>query len=101
MSVMAPVAEPPELKKYNGLQRAAALMLAHGIRHAGEADRIRCTAICPGFVATDMADNVDDAVKAELTRPEDIARVVRLALELPASASVAEIPVSWRVESMF
>lgn len=83
------------------MSKAAALMLAHGIRHAGEADRIRCTAICPGFVATDMAANVDDAVKAELTRPEDIARVVRLALELPASASVAEIPVSWRVESMF
>lgn len=30
MSLMAPIAEPPELKKYNGQQRAAALMLALG-----------------------------------------------------------------------
>ncbi|WOK37774.1 flagellar motor switch protein FliG [Sphingomonas sp. C3-2] len=35
MSVMTPVAEPPELKKYSGLQRAAALMLALGHEHGG------------------------------------------------------------------
>jgi len=33
MSVMAPIAEPPELKKYTGPQRAAALMLALGRDH--------------------------------------------------------------------
>jgi flagellar motor switch protein FliG len=33
MSLMAPVAEPPELKRYNGSQRAAALMLALGKDH--------------------------------------------------------------------
>lgn len=33
MTVMAPVAEPPELKRYNGAQRAAALMLALGKDH--------------------------------------------------------------------
>lgn len=83
------------------MSKAAALMLAHGIRHAGDVDHIRCTAICPGFVATDMASYVGDDIKAQLTRPEEIARIARLALELPASASVAEIPVSWQVESMF
>lgn len=35
MSVMTPVGEPPELKKYSGLQRAAALMLALGHEHGG------------------------------------------------------------------
>ncbi|MGY6272003.1 SDR family NAD(P)-dependent oxidoreductase [Achromobacter denitrificans] len=83
------------------MSKAAALMLAHGIRHAGEPDRIRCTAICPGFVATDMADGVDESIKSQLTRPEDVARIARLALELPATASVAEIPVSWRIETAF
>ena len=87
----------PEAGLYS-MSKAAALMLAHGIRHAGDTDRIRCTAICPGFVATDMASDVDDDIKEQLTRPEDVARIARLALELPASASVAEIPVSWRVE---
>lgn len=33
MSVMAPIGEPPELKKYSGPQRAAALMLALGRDH--------------------------------------------------------------------
>lgn len=83
------------------MSKAAALMLAHGIRHAGDATRIRCTAICPGFVATDMAAGVEDVIKAQLTRPEEVARIARLVLELPATASVAEIPVSWRVESGF
>jgi len=83
------------------MSKAAALMLAHGIRHAGESARIRCTAICPGFVATDMADGVDESIKSQLTQPADVARVARMALELPATASVAEIPVSWRVETAF
>jgi NAD(P)-dependent dehydrogenase (short-subunit alcohol dehydrogenase family) len=83
------------------MSKAAALMLAHGIRHAGDPDRIRCTAICPGFVATDMADGVDESIKSQLTQPQEVARIARLALELPATASVAEIPVSWRVETAF
>lgn len=33
MSLMAPVGEPPELKKYSGMQRAAAMMLALGKDH--------------------------------------------------------------------
>lgn len=83
------------------MSKAAALMLAHGIRHAGAEQRIRCTAICPGFVATDMAAGVEDDVKSQLTRPEEVARIAKLVLELPPTASVAEIPVSWRVETGF
>lgn len=83
------------------MSKAAALMLAHGIRHVGDADNIRCTAICPGFVATEMASYVDHDIQRQLTKAEDIARIVRLALELPATASVAEIPVNWRVEGIF
>lgn len=83
------------------MSKAAALMLAHGIRHAGDRDGIRCTAICPGFVATDMASGVDEHLKDKLTQPSEIATVVRTALELPATASVAEIPISWCVESEY
>lgn len=35
MSVMTPVGEPPELKKFSGMERAAALMLALGREHGG------------------------------------------------------------------
>ena len=83
------------------LSKAAVLSLAHGIRHCGAESRVRCTALCPGFVATDMAAGVPGDQQALLTRPRDIARIARLALELPATASVAEIPVSWTVESQY
>lgn len=33
MNMMATVGEPPEMKKFSGLQRAAALMLALGKEH--------------------------------------------------------------------
>ena len=33
MSVMAPIGEPPELKRYSGLERASMLMLALGKEH--------------------------------------------------------------------
>lgn len=36
MSVMTPIGEPPELKKFSGMQRAAALMLALGREHGAK-----------------------------------------------------------------
>jgi len=83
------------------LSKAAVLALAHGIRHCGADSRIRSTALCPGFVATDMAAAVPAKLQSQLTRPEDIARIARLVLELPATASVAEIPISWTVEAQY
>lgn len=83
------------------LSKAAALSLAHGIRHCGAEHRVRCTALCPGFVATDMASGMPAAQWALLTRPNDVARIARTVLELPASASIAEIPISWQVEPQF
>lgn len=83
------------------LSKAAVLALAHGIRHCGAASRVRCTALCPGFVATDMAAGLPPEQLEQATRPEDIARIARTVLELPASASVAEIPISWTVEPQY
>ena len=83
------------------LSKAAVLSLAHGIRHCGAEARVRCTALCPGFVATDMAASLPPEQVQQATQPEDIARISRTVLELPASASVAEIPVSWTVEPQY
>lgn len=83
------------------LSKAAALSLAHGIRHCGAPSRVRCTALCPGFVATDMAAHLSPEQQRDATQPEDVARLARTVLELPASASVAEIPVSWTVEPQY
>ncbi len=75
----------------------AALGLTHAIRQAGWEQGVRATAICPGFVATDMAAAAP-ARPDELTQPEDIARIVAFALDLPNTASVAEIPINWALE---
>ncbi|MCQ9618150.1 SDR family NAD(P)-dependent oxidoreductase [Paenalcaligenes niemegkensis] len=90
----------PQSSLYS-LSKAAVLNLTHGIRHCGEADGIRATAICPGFVATDMAAKCDEEIMDQLTRPEDVAVIVRTVLELPNTASVAEVPINWRVESEY
>lgn len=83
------------------MSKFAVLALAHGIRHCGQDSRVRATAICPGFVATDMASGLPVDMLPTVTQPEDIARIVRMALELPFTASVAEIPVSYTVEPQY
>lgn len=83
------------------LSKAAVLSLAHGIRHCGAESRVRCTALCPGFVATDMAAGLPAEQLPQLTQPQDVARIARMVLELPATASVAEIPISWQVEPQY
>ncbi|PZP91463.1 MAG: short-chain dehydrogenase [Variovorax paradoxus] len=83
------------------LSKAAVLSLAHGIRHCGAEARVRCTALCPGFVATDMVAGLPLEQQQQATRPEDIAHIARTVLELPASASVAEVPISWTVEPQY
>jgi NADP-dependent 3-hydroxy acid dehydrogenase YdfG len=76
------------------VSKFAALALAHAIRHAGWDKGVRSTAICPGFVATDMARSVTAAPPEAMTQPEDLARIVALVLKLPNTASIAEIPVN-------
>jgi NAD(P)-dependent dehydrogenase (short-subunit alcohol dehydrogenase family) len=83
------------------VSKFAALGLAHAIRHAGWDDGIRCTAICPGFVATDMAAAVTAQPLSTMIQPADLARIVALTLELPNTASVAEIPVNCALEEAY
>lgn len=83
------------------LSKFAAVGLAHALRQCGAESGVRSTAICPSFVATDMAAAITATPAAELTQPDDIARIVHLVLELPSSASIAEIPVHWTVEDCF
>ncbi len=83
------------------VSKFAALALTHGLRHAGFEAGIRATAICPGFVATDMAAGLTNIDMSRATQPEEIARIVSLVLDLPNTASIAEIPVNWTLEDSF
>ncbi|CAM5763014.1 short-chain dehydrogenase [Labrys miyagiensis] len=78
----------------------AALAMTHAIRHAGWDDGIRATAICPGFVATDMAFALSARAPEEMTQPADVARLVATVLDLPNTASVTEIPINSVLEEM-
>jgi NAD(P)-dependent dehydrogenase (short-subunit alcohol dehydrogenase family) len=58
------------------------MALHHSIRRLG----IRATALCPGFVATDMTAKVDTFPGESMSRPEDLAELVATVLSLPNSA---------------
>jgi NADP-dependent 3-hydroxy acid dehydrogenase YdfG len=83
------------------VSKFAAVALAHGIRHAGFDLGIRATAICPGFVATDMARGVSGRADEAMTSPHDLARIIALLLDLPNEASVAEFAINCQLEESF
>lgn len=79
------------------MSKFAAQAFVHGLRHCTAETRVRATAICPGFVATDMATaaQVDGA---SVTQPEEVARVVQMLVTLPPSAGIATVPINWQIE---
>ncbi|WP_111494246.1 SDR family NAD(P)-dependent oxidoreductase [Marinobacter bohaiensis] len=80
------------------MSKFAAQAFVHGLRQCSADTRVRATAICPGPVATDMA--IEGGLDGDhITRPDEVAQVVRLVLELPPSAAIAEVPIHWQVES--
>lgn len=78
----------------------AAVALAHAIRREGWDHGIRATAICPGFVDTDMTAHVTRHPREQMSRPEDLAALIETVLRLPAHAVVAELLVNCRLEPM-
>lgn len=83
------------------MSKFAVVALGHALRQCGRESGVRSTLVCPSFVATDMGLAGSDRNPAELTRPEDIARIVHTVLELPKTASIAEIPVHFGVEDCY
>ena len=82
------------------MTKFAAVALSHATRHAGWADGVRCTALCPGYVATDMTQAIESFPRKDMTKPEDIAEVVATVLALSNSASIAEVTINCRDEPM-
>lgn len=83
------------------VSKFAATGLAHALRHTGFELGIRATAVCPGFVATDMGLPLTTRTAEELTDPADIGRAVHFLIELPNNSSVAEFAVNWTLEESF
>ena len=83
------------------MSKHAVIALNHAVRRAGWHDGIRATAICPGFVNTDMAAGIVDLEPQAMTQPEDLALLIANTIAMPNTASVAEILVNCRHEDMF
>ena len=82
------------------MSKSALIALTHGVRHAGWDDGVRATALCPGFVATDMTSAVTKIPRGQMTDPRDVAELVMTVLSLSNTASVAELLVNCQHEDM-
>ncbi len=82
---------------YN-MTKFAMMGLTHTTRHVSWHKGVRATAICPGFVRTDMSAYTDKIRPEDMIQPETIAHLVRTAIELPNNAAVAEMLVNCRLE---
>jgi NADP-dependent 3-hydroxy acid dehydrogenase YdfG len=74
---------------------------SHAVRQAGFDKGVRATAVCPGFVATDMAAVLSERPAAQMTQPADLARIIAMLLSLPNEASVAEFAINCQLEEFF
>lgn len=83
----------PESGPY-AITKHAAVALAQSVKRTGREAGIRATAICPGFVATDMARQITTREDDDMTQPEDVAKMIEAVLELPNTATVAELCIS-------
>jgi NADP-dependent 3-hydroxy acid dehydrogenase YdfG len=81
------------------MSKHAVVALSHAVRRAGWEHGIRATAICPGYVDTEMVAGVP-MKREEMTQPEDLARMVVFVMMQPNTSSVAELMVNSRYEHM-
>ena len=82
------------------MTKHAVMALTEATKQAGWDDGIRATAVCPGFVATDMTSGFGQNPDTMID-PDDLAEVVATTIALPNTASVAELRVACRLEPHF
>ena len=82
------------------MTKYALMALTHGTRRIGWEDGVRATALCPGFVATDLTAGVQTIERDAMIAPVDLAVLAETVIALPNTASVAEMLVNCRHEDM-
>jgi NAD(P)-dependent dehydrogenase (short-subunit alcohol dehydrogenase family) len=81
----------PGLSIY-GASKAAVIAFTRSLNGELDADGVRATALCPGFVDTDMAA-WSGIPGEEMIQPEDCAEVVRSLLRLGPNARIPQIVI--------
>ena len=82
------------------MSKFALMAVGHAARRAAWKDGVRVTALCPGYVATDMTAGHTDPSPDEMIQPEDLAELAAVALALPNTAAMAEMLVSCQYDVM-
>lgn len=81
------------------MSKFALVALNHAVRRAGWESGVRATALCPGFVATDMTSTAAYP-RDRMTNPADLALLVESILRLSNTATIAELLVNCQFEEM-
>lgn len=82
------------------MSKFALVALTHAVRRAGWEHGVRATAICPGWVRTEMAARIASMPPDEMTDPDELAALVTSVIGLSNTASVAELLVNCSFETM-
>ena len=80
------------------MSKFALMGLCQTIRNEGWDKGIRVTAICPGWVNTEMASGVNSISKEKMTQPNEVASIVSNVLTLPNTCIPFEISVNCNLE---
>tara|TARA_Y100001968_G_scaffold319890_1_gene352086 strand:- start:1589 stop:2302 length:714 start_codon:yes stop_codon:yes gene_type:complete len=81
------------------MSKFALMSLCQTMRNEGWNDGIRVTAICPGWVNTDMTKEINHFPKEKMTQANDIATICSNLLELPNSSVPFEIALNCQLET--
>ncbi len=79
------------------MSKHAVMALTEATKQAGWDDGVRVTAVCPGFIATDMTADFGEDPNTMID-PDDLAELVSTTISLPNTASVAQLTVACRLE---
>ena len=83
------------------MTKHALLAMTQAARAEGWDDGVRATALCPGAIDTDLIANLPGVTpKPDRLTPETVAETVAFLLGLPNQASVPELVVNTRKESL-
>ena len=81
------------------MSKFALMSLCQTMRNEGWKKGIRVTAICPGWVNTEMAKSIDHFPKKDMIQTKDIANICSNLLNLPNSSVPFEIALNCQLET--
>ena len=82
------------------MSKFALMSLCQTMRNEGWEKGIRVTAICPGWVNTDMAKEINHFHKKDMIQTNDIASICSNLLDLPNSSIPFEIALNCQLETI-